>query len=407
MDPFHVSMSCDTDCSPSGIIKEKPSDSLFTLDTTGSEAIQKSYNKLHRPLKADEILAQRSAIESIATRKRPRGTTDGVIEQSSKKRKTNGVSPQEYERLRQVAYHGQQMKDILAADDTPCHDPWTVDPTEGTLDPRFDYLEKKRPIVAPKTLMEAPISLVEGGKKVPAVTKPRAGTSYNPLFEDWSALLDAEGEKAVVTERKRLAEAQVELERLERIQAAEDETEGDEGWQKEEESAWEGFGSDYDGEGFKKRRPERKTPQERRKKERKKERERKEKAERREKEREQREKRILEIKRQVDREARERSMVKVTEAEDGDVNEMVDETALRQRKLGKDALPEAPLELVLPDELQDSLRLLKHEGNLLKERFRSIMVRGKVETRKPIQQAKKKKRVFTEKWTYKDFKVGA
>ncbi len=41
----------------------------------------------------------------------------------------------------------------------------------------------------------------------------------------------------------------------------------------------------------------------------------------------------------------------------------------------------------------------------MKERFRSILVRGKIETRKPIQQPKKARRVFTEKWTYKDFKI--
>lgn len=70
-------------------------------------------------------------------------------------------------------------------------------------------------------------------------------------------------------------------------------------------------------------------------------------------------------------------------------------------------LPERPLELVLPDELQDSLRLLKPEGNLLNDRFRSIMIRGKLETRKPIQQPKRAKRTYTEKWTYKDFTVSA
>lgn len=69
------------------------------------------------------------------------------------------------------------------------------------------------------------------------------------------------------------------------------------------------------------------------------------------------------------------------------------------------SLPEPPLELVLPDELQDSLRLLKPEGNLLKDRFRNILIRGKMETRKPIQQPKKKRRTVTEKWTYKDFRV--
>lgn len=68
-------------------------------------------------------------------------------------------------------------------------------------------------------------------------------------------------------------------------------------------------------------------------------------------------------------------------------------------------VPEKPLELVLPDELQDSLRLLKPEGNLLDDRFRTLIVQGKLEARKPILQSKKKKTKSTEKWSYKDFKI--
>jgi len=63
------------------------------------------------------------------------------------------------------------------------------------------------------------------------------------------------------------------------------------------------------------------------------------------------------------------------------------------------------LELVLPDELQDSLRLLKPEGNLLDDRFRTLIVQGKLEARKPVLQPKKPKRKSTEKWAYKDFKL--
>lgn len=70
-----------------------------------------------------------------------------------------------------------------------------------------------------------------------------------------------------------------------------------------------------------------------------------------------------------------------------------------------DRLAEPPLELVLPEELQDSLRLLKPEGNLLKDRFRNILVSGKMETRKPIQQPKRKRVSYTEKWSYKDWSL--
>ena len=69
------------------------------------------------------------------------------------------------------------------------------------------------------------------------------------------------------------------------------------------------------------------------------------------------------------------------------------------------SLPEPSLELVLPRELQDSLRLLKPEGNLLKDRYRSMLVRGKAESRRAITQPRKARRTTTEKWSYKDWKL--
>jgi len=69
------------------------------------------------------------------------------------------------------------------------------------------------------------------------------------------------------------------------------------------------------------------------------------------------------------------------------------------------SIPEAPLEVVLPDELRDSLRLLKPEGNLLKDRFRSMMIRGKVESRRQVAYTKQKKYTVSEKWSYKDWQL--
>jgi nucleolar protein 53 len=59
----------------------------------------------------------------------------------------------------------------------------------------------------------------------------------------------------------------------------------------------------------------------------------------------------------------------------------------------------------LPDELTDSLRKLKPEGNLLRDRFHNILVRGRVETRRPDPQRRKPRHSTTEKWSYKDFEV--
>ena len=67
-------------------------------------------------------------------------------------------------------------------------------------------------------------------------------------------------------------------------------------------------------------------------------------------------------------------------------------------------VPEAELEVVLADELQDSLLRLKPEGDLLKDRYRNLILNGKLEARR-VAQHKKPKRTVTEKWTYKDWNL--
>ncbi|KAL9104061.1 MAG: hypothetical protein Q9163_000958 [Psora crenata] len=390
-----------------GILADKPSEALFALDTTGSPAIQASYNKTHKPLMSDQILAQRSAIPPVDTHKRPFGVTDSVVQPSSKRRRADGVSPREYERLRQVAYGKQSVRDIInREEDTSSYDPWSAEPGAEAEDPRFSYLEKPMPIKAPVTLKEPPISLAASGKMLPAIPKPRPGASYNPLFQDWDALITSSGAKEVEAEKKRIAAAQAEEGLAKRIAAADKDAERETAYQAEDESVWEGIESDFDrADGIEKKRPQRKTPQERKKVEKRKEREKRDKTERKEKEKEKRERRIGELKAEVDRASKKINAKSREIAALADDQEKTDNTMLRRRRFGREFIPEAPLELVLPDELQDSLRLLKPEGNLLRDRFRNLLVRGRMETRKPITQPKKKRRTLTEKWTFKDFKV--
>lgn len=65
-------------------------------------------------------------------------------------------------------------------------------------------------------------------------------------------------------------------------------------------------------------------------------------------------------------------------------------------------LPVAPLEIQLSDELSESLRLLKPEGNLFRDRFRSIVERGMIEPRmKPVKKGRKYPIKYVEKYDYK------
>ncbi|RHZ71120.1 hypothetical protein CDV55_100661 [Aspergillus turcosus] len=380
-----------------GVLAEKPSEELFVIDKKGSAEIRNAYLKQHKPLKADEILAQRSAIPAVDTRKRLNSkVTDGVIEPKSKRHKSDWVTRKEWLRLKQVA---KEANPTQKAEESEPYDPWAdaEDPTP-VEDPQFDYLEKPKPKVAPPTLKKPPISLAANGKPIPSVRTPDAGISYNPSFEDWDRLLQEKGQEAVEAEKKRLEEERKEQERQRLIAEAQN----DDGEVKsDDESAWEGFESEYEKpEWLNKKRPARKTKAERNKIKRRKEAERKARWEAKMKQKEEQ----LEQAKALAEQVQQRQLERSQESED-DSSEEGDDVALRRRPLGKTRVPEKPLEVVLPDELQDSLRLLKPEGNLLDDRFRTLIVQGKLESRKPVTQAKKAKRKLTEKWTYKDFKI--
>lgn len=328
-----MSKICNAKTLSRGVIAEKSSSELFTLDTTGSTEIQKSVTEGRKPLKADEILAQRSAVPAVDSRKRPSSRiTDGIVQPASKKMR---VSNKELDRLRAIAYGGDSVqKDVVKVDDAPSHDPWAVKKKQE--DPKFSFLEEEKPIREPKTLKRAPISLAASGKALSAVKKPEAGKSYNPTAEDWVRLLAREGEKEVEAEKKRLKEAQEEQERLMRVMAAaaEPDPESDDGesaW----ESEWEGIQSEVEEQSLKKKRPERKTPAQRNKIKRRKEAERQALHEAKMKERERQATQIKALAKVVDEKekARAQALVIVENANSSDEGEEV----LRRRRLGKSA----------------------------------------------------------------------
>ncbi|CAG8000983.1 unnamed protein product [Penicillium salamii] len=383
-----------------GLVTEKASDDLFIIDKTGNEDVRKSIAKKHKPLKADEILLKRSMIPALDGRKRGNANvTDGVIEPKTKKPKSDWVSQKEYQRLKNVA---RDANPIGKKTENEFYDPWAeeAEPSTTYNDPRFDFLQKPKPKVEPVTLKHAPISLAANGKAVPSVKMPHAGTSYNPVFEEWDRLLETHGAQAVEAEKKRLEEEAKEAEKQRLIEEARH----DDGEVKsDDESAWEGFESEYEkSEWLNKKRPERKTKVQRNKIKRRKEAERKAKWEAQTQKREAQAEHIAKITAELAQKEKDGE-----NQSDADDSEEGDDTVLRRKTFGgKKAVPEQPLELVLPDELQDSLRLLKPEGNLLDDRFRTLIVQGKLESRTPITQARKAKRKITEKWTAKDFRTG-
>lgn len=155
--------------------------------------------------------------------------------------------------------------DITKKGSNEIYDPWADegDNSVAVEDPRFDFLPKPKAKVAPETLKHAPISLAANGKPIPSVRVPHGGASYNPQFEEWDRLIQEYGQEAVEAEKQRLDEELKEQEKQRLIEAAQ----GDDGEVKsDDESAWEGFESEYEKpEWLNKKRPERKTKTQRNK----------------------------------------------------------------------------------------------------------------------------------------------
>ena len=77
----------------------------------------------------------------------------------------------------------------------------------------------------------------------------------------------------------------------------------------------------------------------------------------------------------------------------------------KKHKLGtKYSAREDNLEVKFSDELSDSLRKLRPEGNLLYDQVRKLQSSGKMESRVPVKKSRRYKQKITEKWTHKDFK---
>lgn len=284
------------------------------------------------------------------------------------------------------------------------YDPWAVVPEPVTSNVVKDKRDDKKK--APKSLTEKPISLLASGKQLPAVMKPTGDYSYNPKFEDYEARYTEECNKAVEAEKKRLDQEEAERLKAEAAARSAAEAEAAEAraelseW--EEDSEWEGFQSGGEELRPTVKKQKRKTPADRNRILRRKTEERRLRHEAKTKLRKEQLERIKQIALEV---AERDAASALAKAEESDTSTASNDEVLRRKQLGKLRLPEKDLELVLPDELQDSLRLLKPQGNLLKDRYRSQLIRGRMESRRKIPFKKQAKSTITEKWSYKDFRI--
>lgn len=363
------------------------SNDLFTIDTAGDEKLNKKAVKPYKVLKSTEILAQRSKAPGFSN---PHKKSDNKID---------GVKKKEIHRLMKLAGRVQgetSAKTIIDKDgiiNTKAYDVW--DEPEALKDPKPEILENFSSVgwtkakVTPRTLKEAPIEVQE------IENLPNAGKSYNPSLDSWKTLINKEYKTTKERDdKKQELEAQRDRVKLliatmdQKEEESDDEEEHDVEEEEEEEETNEFSSLSVNKPVVLKKKT--KTQRNKQKKH---------------QEREKLEKELKSLKKQIT----ELQKLSVYEKEINEKEAQIEKAQQiekkRKNKLGtRHHIMDEQLEVKLSDELSDSLRKLKSEGNLLYDTMRGLQSKGKIETRVPVGKRRRYQQKITEKWTYKDFK---
>ena len=265
------------------MISELPSESLFVVDTTATPLGGQGHQIKSRLLKSEIILAARSPIPAVSSRKSAATSfsksSDGVLT-PKRHRSTPYATPAKLQRLKDSAA-GSSLSDLLStglrtnlAGSTIDHDPWapsTVLEGDLTVDPEFSFLPAPELIKPPCSMRHPPISLSKTGVAIPAVKCPGGEGSYNPQSSIYFSAFVSATQREEVAEQKRLAAEEKERSLRERWEINAKIPNGDRmvvDIEAEEESVWEGLDTDVEldenaqdglAKDMKTSRPQRKT----------------------------------------------------------------------------------------------------------------------------------------------------
>ncbi|KAF5373463.1 hypothetical protein D9615_009513 [Tricholomella constricta] len=391
------------------ILQATKDQDLFQIDVTGDSQIRKSLPRFSASqLTSTKILAQRSAVPAVFSR--PSST-------ASKKRKP-AVSHEEKARLLRIGKR-------------PRKGPFNsvIDPTEfgagsaivelseavkssGTYDawappPPLEEIKDGLETVQKKSIKVPTLARVRDTIEVPAIVEPHQGTSYNPPVQAHQELLlqAHEIEERRIRDAEKLAEVKEKIESAKR-QVEEQNPTLASGMKLHGDIMEDDDGESVDGEGEgevpAKRLPPRKTQAQRRTAA-----------------------RLLAEKRDLaERAARKRMLAVIPSAKTlrrtnarlmsarekellqkrVDALDKLKQHGLAGRKLGKHKVPEGPVVVQLGEDLSESLRALKPEGNLFRDRFLSLQQRALVEPRVPVLPKKHRTKIIEyEKHAWKRF----
>ncbi|CCO33636.1 putative protein C22F8,09 [Rhizoctonia solani AG-1 IB] len=391
-----------------GPVHEKSNIELFSVDVHGDEQLKKQMRK-HRPLKYIELLARRSAVPAVHSRASvPNPAPSGSLKPRIR------VSAAEKARLLRTAHRTKNpLEAVQGRSNLPAseavkrsgkYDVWaSEDPDEASLVHSMRTSEAKEyllPIVKSHKSRAPP----SAPPSVPPLTRailpnpvvyPDAGTSYNPTYEEHQSLLRTAHEREV----KRIEDMEKAEEVRRCMEAA---------WEEKREGVVEGMIVDageeneedgQEGELLDPVKPaQRKTAQQRRKAA-----------------------RVLAEKRSRASLAQKRqqlaslstlkSLRRTVANAQSESQKAAAERAEKKLakglmgvKIGKHVVKEGDIDFQLGEDLPESFRELKPEGNLWRDRWGSMVVRGKVEPRVPVLAARKKTKTKEyEKHSYKQF----
>lgn len=399
-------------------ISDLKNDDLFQVDTSGDDVLK---NKLIKRKQIKKNLKSTEILEAIKTNSKVGALVHHKHDDNQKKaKKVQGVSKRELNKLMALAgrVHGESKiknrtgKDGLVKSKT--FDLWGDNssnkhklPSGIEVDAKIamsvdkDLVEKSTtswslPSVKPDTIDRETVQIREF-KEI-----PHAGKSYNPNKRDWSDLISTEFDNEKINEAKRVA-LQEYRERIQHLMdtiddneeessSEDDDNEEDEDEENEEEDTSISLSLNKPAKLKKKTKYQRNKAK-------------------RHEEKMKLQDELKKLREQIHQlEKFEEIEVEVLQKTEKQVKELEDKNKIKKRrqnrnKMGtKYGILDERLEVKFSDELSDSLRKLKPEGNLLYDNVRKLQSSGKIESRVPVKRGRRYKQKITEKWTYKDFK---
>ncbi|KAG0005192.1 hypothetical protein BGZ80_010582 [Entomortierella chlamydospora] len=396
-----------------GKVHQQSNDALFTMDTKGDGKTRKELLK-DRTLKMDEILAERSKIPAVGGRKKPSSTTAPLAASAKKDAKISKA-----EKARLLALIKRKTSNSLFAPVTKPlgrsgmtdavkaagrFDVWGTETQEQeeaeeqTKDSN-DFVAE----VVTKVPVKAPRSFKQRQKvSIPAVKEAHPGASYNPTMQDHQGLLQlAHNEELRILHDKESVDAKLAYPKeLDNMVAFDDQTGGllEDSEDEDEEEEEEEDATGGDDIAKPKKQKGKKSITERNRLARAAETAKKEAQIKREKELLKQTNKVKEIMKSVEEEEAETERKRLE-------NERKKEEKERagMKRVGRFNIPKERIHVQLQDELAESLRQLKPEGNVMKDRFQSFVERNLIEPRVPVAKRRRYRLKTYEKHSYKRF----